>query len=83
MQGGLLIWQRPILPLPMGEVARRSRDGEMVADRTVPLPLPMGEVARHSRDGEGETPAPSSPATSRYFRTHSGEWRKCAILRSQ
>ena len=35
------------LPLPMGEVAERSEDGEG-------LPLPMGEVAERSEDGEGE-----------------------------
>ena len=37
------------LPLPLGEVAEHSEDGE--AD----LPLPLGEVAEHSEDGEGKT----------------------------
>ena len=34
------------MPLPLGEVAERSEDGEG-------LPLPLGEVAEHSEDGEG------------------------------
>ena len=52
------------LPLPMGEVAERSEDGEdlplplgEVAKRSEDgegLPLPMGEVAERSEDGEGE-----------------------------
>ena len=35
------------MPLPLGEVAERSEDGEG-------MPLPLGEVAEHSEDGEGE-----------------------------
>ena len=37
-----------ILPLPLGEVSKRSEDGEGI------LPLPLGEVAERSEDGEGE-----------------------------
>ena len=40
------------LPLPLGEVAERSEDGEGI------LPLPLGEVAEHSEDGEGFLPLP-------------------------
>ena len=36
------------MPLPLGEVAERSEDGEGI------LPLPLGEVAERSEDGEGE-----------------------------
>ena len=51
------------LPLPLGEVAEHSEDGEgmplplgEVAERSEGgegMPLPLGEVAEHSEDGEG------------------------------
>ena len=51
----LSLWERwpsvarteRVLPLPLGEVAERSEDGEGLA-------LPLGEVAERSEDGEGE-----------------------------
>ena len=48
------------LPLPLGEVAERSEDGEGI------LPLPLGEVAERSEDGEGEDGA-SVPLAERFF----------------
>ena len=44
------------MPLPLGEVAERSEDGEGI------LPLPLGEVAERSEGGEGEDGASVSQA---------------------
>ena len=50
------------MPLPLGEVAERSEDGEG-------LPLPLGEVAEHSEDGEGEVNGKPLAFFNSYFFT--------------
>ena len=47
------------MPLPLGEVAERSEDGEGI------LPLPLGEVAERSEDGEGILPLPLGEVAER------------------